>query len=474
MWDDQAARRPWLSQVLAECGAQPQWLDAPPPPPQTAASAHCSIALVALAAPPSASRTALAAVRTLQQCGFRVVSYAPGAQAWPLGWQCQALLAGATSLLDSARPTFAQELRQTLAELWWQESARWSAEQQLQEALRASGVIGASEAMRAVFRTALQYSPLSDLPVLLTGETGTGKELIARAIHQHDPKRRTGPFIALNCAALSPHLAESELFGHRRGAFTGAEQHRQGLFRAAQGGVLFLDEIGELELPLQAKLLRVLQERRVLGVGEEHEVAINVRVIIATHRDLPAMVTQGSFRADLYHRLNVLPLELPPLRARREEIKPLCEHFVAKWAALAPAGAPPVGEDFIAALLQLSLPGNVRELENLVRRALLNKRDSAPLGLRDLPPEIWQQLTTVASDTPPTAGALPRTGLDEHLTALLDEAGWSLEQSLAHCEKLLLRSALRRTRGNQAQSAQLLKITPRSVYNKIQKHKLPR
>jgi transcriptional regulator with PAS, ATPase and Fis domain len=238
--------------------------------------------------------------------------------------------------------------------------------------------------------------------------------------------------------------------------------------------VLFLDEIGELELPLQAKLLRVLQERRVLGVGAEHEVAINVRVIIATHRDLPAMVEQGTFRADLYHRLNVLTLELPPLRARREEIKPLCEHFVTKWCALAPAGQSAISADLIAALQQLPLPGNVRELENLVRRALINRRDATPLGLRDLPPEVWQQLATTVNDTPHINAASPRADLDEHLAALLDEAGWSLEQSLDHCEKLLLRSALRRTRGNQAQTAQLLKITPRSVYNKMQKHQLPR
>ena len=192
------------------------------------------------------------------------------------------------------------------------------------------GSVGESQAMMAVFHTVLRVSPLSDMPVLITGETGTGKELLAHAIHQLDPKRCHGPFIALNCSALSPGLAESELFGHRRGAFTGADRERKGLIRAAEGGVLFLDEIGELDDALQAKLLRVLQENRVLGIGDDQEVAVNVRIIAATNRNLDAMVQQRTFRADLFHRLNVLAIHIPPLRERPADLKPLIEHFLEK------------------------------------------------------------------------------------------------------------------------------------------------
>src|SRR5262249_49739435 len=244
--------------------------------------------------------------------------------------------------------------------------------------------------MMAVFHTVLRISPLSDLPVLITGETGTGKGLLAHAIHQLDRKRCQGPFIALNCSALSPGLAESELFGHRRGAFTGADRDRKGLFRAAEGGVLFLDEIGELDEAVQAKLLRVLQAHRVLGIGDDHEVAVNVRIIAATHRNLEAMVQQGTFRADLWHRLHVLAIHIPPLRERPADLKPLLEHFLEKYQGLRPAGPLSAAPEFLEALTQLPLPGNAREVENLVQWVLVHKDDAAPLTLRDLPVDIWQ------------------------------------------------------------------------------------
>jgi transcriptional regulator with GAF, ATPase, and Fis domain len=218
--------------------------------------------------------------------------------------------------------------------------------------MQQQGIVGQSQAITAVFQTLLRVSPLSDLPILITGETGTGKELLAHAIHQLDPKRCDGPFMALNCAAISPGLAESELFGHRRGAFTGADHDRKGLIRAAEGGVLLLDEIGELDDASQAKLLRVLQEHRVLGIGEEREVPISVRIIAATNRDLGEMVQQRRFRADLFHRLNVLAIHIPPLRERPTDLKPLIEHFVHKYQDLRPDSPLVLAPEFIEAVTQ--------------------------------------------------------------------------------------------------------------------------
>jgi DNA-binding NtrC family response regulator len=349
------------------------------------------------------------------------------------------------------------------------------------------GSVGESQAIVAVFQTVLRVSRLSDVPVLITGETGTGKELLAHAIHQLDLKRSHGPFTALNCSAISPGLVESELFGHRRGAFTGADRDRKGLIRSAEGGVLFLDEIGELDDPLQAKLLRVLQDNRVLGVGEDREVAVSVRIIAATNRDLDAMVQLRTFRADLFHRLNAVAIRIPPLRERPADFKPLIEHFLKKYQALRPGSALSAEPEFIEALIQLQLPGNARQLENLVRWALINKDDDTGLNLRDLPLEIWQQLSeqklsleapTAAADqgnAPQNATqASEQAGIVSSIVNLLDRNGWNLSRSLQHCERLLLEAALHKAHGNQSQTARLLGITPRSVYNKVHKHHLHR
>jgi transcriptional regulator with GAF, ATPase, and Fis domain len=277
-------------------------------------------------------------------------------------------------------------------------------------------------------------------------------------------------------------VAESELFGHRRGAFTGADRDRKGLIRAAEGGVVFLDEIGELDDALQVKLLRVLQERRVLGVGDDHEVPVSVRVIAATNRNLSAAVQHRKFRADLFHRLNVLSIHIPPLRERRADVGPLISHLLEKNQFLQTAGSVSAGPDFIEALTRIDLPGNVRQLENLVRRALVNKATPAPLTLTDLPVEIWQQLAEqedrvrseqLASGGPgkPARETAPQT-LSSDLVNLLDTHGWSLAQTLRYCERLLLEAALRRKQGNQSQTARLLGLTPRSIYSKMRRYHL--
>jgi transcriptional regulator with PAS, ATPase and Fis domain len=292
-----------------------------------------------------------------------------------------------------------------------------------------------------------------------------------------DRKRCQGPFVALNCSAINPNLAESELFGHRRGAFTGAEAGRRGLIRSADGGVLFLDEVGDLDPQLQAKLLRVIQERRVLGVGDDREVDVHVRVVAATNRDLGALVRQGKFREDLFHRLNTLSVHLPPLRQRADDIGPLVEHFINKHRP--PDGdrqSLNAGPEFIDALKLLRLPGNARELEHLVARVVGGRDTAEPLRLLDLPADAWRELAVGESqaqtDEPSGAHAASPDELRAQLARVLDDNGWSLTRSLEYCERLLLESALLRADGNQTQTAKLLGITARSVYNKVRKHKL--
>ena len=287
---------------------------------------------------------------------------------------------------------FSQELQRILTGVFAQRTRELVEKERIHELMRTFGIVGESDAIDVAFRQVLRVGNFSDLAVLITGESGTGKELMAHAIHQLDPKRCAGPFVAINCGAISPGLAESELFGHSRGAFTGADRDRKGLVRAAEGGVLFLDEIGELGGDLQAKLLRVLQDNCVLSVGTDHDVDVNVRVIAATNRNLELMMERGQFREDLFHRLNMLSVHLPPLRERVADLKPLINNFLTKYRSVAISGTSSVDHDFLEALAQLELPGNVRQLENIVRRAVLNKMDNTPLSLSDFPPEIWRQL----------------------------------------------------------------------------------
>jgi transcriptional regulator with GAF, ATPase, and Fis domain len=445
----------------------------------------CSIALVALGTCPSPDDLGLEVVRTLKQKGFKIICYEDGAHAWPLGIQCHPLLAGSLRLLDSANADFAAELSRLLPQLLRAEVARRAEEEKLRVAMNNLGIIGESEAMISIFRWIVRVSALSDLPILIMGETGTGKQVLAHAIHRLDPKRRNGPFIAVNCGAISPSLAESELFGHRRGAFTGADRERQGLIRSAQGGVLFLDEIGELDDGLQTKLLRVLQENRVLGVGEDQEVAVDVRVVAATNRELDKMVADKKFRADLFHRLNVLSIHIPPLRERPADVAPLIEHFLKSCRGLNPAASLSISSGFVKALTKIELPGNVRQLENLVRQALVSKDDDSPLNLSDLPIEVWRQLSEQrenpslrsekANEETGSGKLAPQTPLQvspSDLVKLLHSNSWSLSRSLQHCEKLFLEAALHTAQGNQSQTARLLGITPRSVYNMIRKYNL--
>ncbi len=472
--DDRRERRDRIARVVTACGGSlAEGTGSGPGEP-----ARPAVALVAL---DSAERceSHLDAVRRLSREGSRVVAYHDGIGSFSLPERARVLLAGASGLLDSGSPAFERELAGWLERVLAEAAAERDEARQSRAVSQRVGIVAESAPMRAIMRHVQRIGPLSDLPTLIVGETGTGKELVARAVHQLDPKRCDRPFIAVNCGAISAALAESELFGHRRGAFTGAQADRKGLVRTAAGGVLFLDEIGEMDLALQAKLLRVLQEGRVLGVGEDEEVPVDVRVIAATNRDLECMVSREQFRADLFHRLDVLRVKVPPLRDRREDIAPLVEHFLWKHRALAGGEAVAAGRDVLDALERLALAGNVRELENLVRRALVQCGAGAPLRLSDLPDAVWHELNGRERRHEPSACPTPAApvcaedvaaGLEP--AALLDRNGWSLARTLDAVEKLLIQAALLASDGNQARTARLLGITPRSVYNKLRKHQL--
>jgi DNA-binding NtrC family response regulator len=479
VWDQDPHRVERVSTVVAGCGGR---AIAPPPPSRTfdagEVGAWASVALVSL----GAGAPGVAALEVIQRLAgkhVRVISYGERANFWSLGARCRALLAGACAVLDSEAPGFLQELQAKLAHLLSTEAAQRRETEQVRRLFHDAGIAGDSDAMLAIFHRTVRISGLSDLHTLITGETGTGKELLAEAIHRFDRKRCASPFVALNCGAISAGLAESELFGHRRGAFTGADRDRKGLFRAAQDGVLFLDEIGELDLALQTKLLRVLQEGRVLGVGDDREVPVNVRVIAATNRNLEAMVRERTFRADLFHRLNVLSIHVPPLRDRPADIAALVRHFLGKHGHLRGNSPPSASDEFVAALAEDDLPGNARQVENLVRSAIVHKDDEGPLALIDLPREIWERVSRRGAAADAAGAHFPSRDADEiqatsYLSSVLALNDWNLSRALASCERSLVEVALEEAHGNQSQTARLLGITPRSVYNKIRKHQLSR
>ena len=472
LWDQQPRRRARIRQLVDALGAQAiEIFDLQ----RALFSSACCVAAVATGSEPNGE--GMRAIRDLKRQGFEIVAYEDGSEYWSVRLKCFSLLAGAAQLLDSGDARFDCRLQDALTQILEVEAKKQEEDQEITSTMRSMGMVGSSMAMTGVFRSIIRFSTLSDLPVLIVGETGTGKEGLARALHRLDPKRREGPFVAVNCGAIAAPLAESEFFGHRRGAFTGADRDRKGLIRSAEGGVLFLDEIGELDAALQAKLLRVLQESRVLGVGEDRDIQVNVRVVAATNRDLDQMGQQSRFRADLFHRLNVLSIRVPPLSERSDDLAPLTHHFLEKYRSLCRGRLPEVGADFLAALRQIALPGNVRQLENLIRQALVQRRTDAPLGLNDLPAEAWRQLSE-SSDVlaTPQRESEASGELDPHVIAryvriLLDANGWNLSRSLAYCEGEAVEAAMQRAHGNQSESARLLGITPRSVYNKMRKHR---
>jgi DNA-binding NtrC family response regulator len=323
---------------------------------------------------------------------------------------------------------------------------------QLQERYRFEGIVGRSAAMRDLFQL-LETVSVTASTILITGETGTGKELVARAIHHNSP-RRAQRFVALNCSAIPETLLEAELFGHVRGAFTGAIGSRQGRLEQAHRGTLFLDEIGTMSPALQAKLLRVLQEREFERVGDSQPIRVDVRVIAATNSDLAQMVGNGQFREDLYYRLNVIPIRLPALRERREDIPILVQHFLDRLCRDQAPPRPPVGvaQDAVRRLMAYHWPGNIRQLENSLERALALGPGRSQIEVGDLPPEVQNAAEpTVAADV-----TVPDEGID-------------FEAYVTAIERALIRRSLERTGGNKRQAAKLLHLKRTTLIEKMKR-----
>ena len=326
---------------------------------------------------------------------------------------------------------------------------------QLDKKFGLAGIIGNSRAMQRVFDVARQIA-MTNATVLIQGESGTGKELLARAIHQNGP-RKDRPFVGLNCAALSEGILESELFGHEKGAFTGADRQRQGRFEYAESGTLFLDEVGDMPLTTQIKLLRVIEEREILRVGSNEPIPVDVRLIAATNQDIEALVREKRFREDLYFRLNVVRMRLPRLRERREDLPLLIDAFVREFSETHGKEISGIEPEAHHALCRYQWPGNVRELKNCIESMVVVSRGES-LTVDDLPDAVAAG-TRDLGDAQPSGVEMPDVGL-------------VVGASLAQMEKDLIRRTLASVGGNREEAAKILKIGERTLYRKLDRYGL--
>jgi two-component system, NtrC family, response regulator PilR len=355
---------------------------------------------------------------------------------------------------------YVDQLRRAVSEV--SESLKWKKEagylrRELRRLTGLDNIIGQSPKMKAIFDLIQTIAPQSSR-VLITGESGTGKELVARAIHENSA-RSTTPFVTINCGAFPESLLESELFGYMKGAFTGANENRRGLFQAAHGGTLFMDEIGNMNLAMQVKLYRVLQEGKVRPLGSNEEQDVDVRVIAATNRDLEKAIASGEFREDLFYRLAVIPLHLPSLRERREDIPLLARHFLESFRKSMEKPVQGISPQAMSRLESYDWPGNVRELENTIERAVALE-SGLEIGTSVLPDRV--------------AGvATPSLNGKAHSDALtIPPEGINFEQVVAETEKRYLQAALDKSNGVRTQAAELLKISYRSFRHFAKKHSL--
>ncbi len=320
---------------------------------------------------------------------------------------------------------------------------------EIQKGQQFEAILAKSDAMREIFKTIAKIADFKTT-VLISGESGVGKELVARALHQRGA-RRANPFVAVNCGAIPENLLESELFGHKRGAFTDASHDKRGLFEEADRGTLFLDEIGELPLALQVKLLRALQDETIRRLGDTRDVKVDVRIVAATHRDLLADVKAGRFREDLYYRLNVLPVHVPPLRERKDDIALLVEHFITRNNARLGTDLRGLDPEARRLLLAYPWPGNVRELENSIERAMV-LADGDVIAGRDLPDRVREA--------------------EDPIQMQLASGELSIKKASRVIEEVLIRRALQKTRGNRTRAAELLEISHRALLYKIKDYRV--
>lgn len=321
-------------------------------------------------------------------------------------------------------------------------------------------LVGDSPSIQNVFRAIEKVSQTESI-VLITGESGTGKELVARAIHENS-SRANKPLITVNCGAIPSELLEAELFGHVKGAFTGATQNRQGRFELAHGGTIFLDEVGELPLHLQVKLLRVLQTRQFESVGSSRTQEVDVRIIAATNRNLEEAVQKREFREDLYYRLNVIPIKVPSLRERKSDIPALVSHFIQRFNGMTGHNVEPPTGTILEALTTYDWPGNVRELENLMERLVILKGKGS-VDLEDLPHRIFQKY---AEEKSPGEGAIAEWDFPK---MLLPNSGLDLKAIVTAFENHLVDQALSRTKGNKNRASELLSMNRTTLVEKLRK-----
>lgn len=379
---------------------------------------------------------------------------------------CQVITCGITAILDYTQEDFSGRIIEQI-------KAAYNNYQELQlqqygissyQDYESHGLVGRSRSLHKVLYQARRAASVSDAPVLIVGESGTGKQRIAEFIHQMDEKRNKKLFVSVNCAAITGSLAESELFGHKKGAFTGATEDRLGYFRTSNGGSILLDEISELPLSLQPKILRVLQEGLVLPVGSDKESLIDVRVIAATNRDLEKMVCNNTFRLDLYQRLKVIQLTLPSLRERAEDIPLLFEYFLEKYAYYYPDKIKSVDPDVYRIIQNTIGSGNIRELENIVRQILAFKQIGSHIEISDLPAELVRSSTNQPDED--TAVQIPERTIED-----MAMGSKKLMEVVNAYEQFMLARLIEKNM-NQSELAERLGITRRTLYNKLQKYNL--
>ena len=337
-------------------------------------------------------------------------------------------------------------------------------ERRVRRAEGTSQLVGGSTGLDRVRRLVTRVA-VSDSSVLIRGETGTGKELVARAIHEGSP-RAAGPLVAVNCGALPEHLVESELFGHRKGAFTGADEHRAGLFEVADGGTLFLDEIGELPKQLQSRLLRALESGEIRRVGDNQPITVDVRVVCATHRSLEEMVATGEFREDLLFRINTFEIAIPPLRERIDDLPELVRHFVRKARPQTPADAVIAAPEVFETLAHHRWPGNIRELANVIEHALV-LCDELPLSVEHLPTRLGAALPQATPHAKPIIGPLVGASGGPMPPPAAATSPSRKPESLRDLEMRAILEGLERNHGNKARTAEELGISLKTLYNKL-------